>query len=338
MAVFELGSTCAQKAAVVSSRATSQSCTYQVLVPRHKLVETAVGKVAVTAGFPYEYTDVPASPSRLSSTSQVDSKATGSATTAGLSFNRRVHVVAEVLERPEELDLLQQVCDSMEWPVREPLAGQAAVTADAGSTLRVIEVRIRGARETAVEQAVAMLDTLIQNAELSVHCRDATLVERNRKSLVEWRLRGRQGSVSQRLHNALHIAYRTGDHAPHTGTVRLVRVPATLDESRQRLLARTRRTARAVLTHHPLAARQLNPDVHELGRPSVSRRGYVLAFLMFMVVLAAICSLGSGHWSAIGADSPRVGGPLVVLIGGYLLGGAVLAIRRTPLSRTSLPG
>ncbi|MEU9119252.1 hypothetical protein AB0C96_05225 [Streptomyces sp. NPDC048506] len=251
----------------------------------------------------------------------------------GQPFNRRVHVVAAVLDRPEELDLLQQVCDAMGWPLREPLAGETTVTTDTGWTLRVIEVRIRGVRETAVEQAVATLDTLAQNAELSLHCRDATLVERVHRPQIEWHLRGRRGPVSLRLHHALHVATRTGEHDPHAGTVRLVRVPARLDEPQARRLARTRRAARAELSHHPLVLRRLDPDVHEIGRPSASRGWHALAFLTLVVTAAAICLLGAGLWPTFGADSPRVGGPLVVLVAGYLLGGTYLAVRRTPTHR-----
>lgn len=221
----------------------------------------------------------------------------------------------------------------MAWPLREPLAGETTVTTDASWTLRVIEIRIRGVRETAVEQAVATLDTLAQDAELSLHCRDATLVERVQRPQIEWHLRGRRGPVNRRIRQALHLAVRTGEHDPHAGTVRLVRVPTTLDESRPRRLARTRRTARAEFAHHPLALRRLDPEVHEVGSPSVPRGWYVLAFLALVFTATAICLLGAGLWPALGADSPRVGGPLVVLAGGYLLSGTVLAVRRTPTHR-----
>ncbi|MFE6691345.1 hypothetical protein ACFVFQ_33360 [Streptomyces sp. NPDC057743] len=248
-------------------------------------------------------------------------------------FNRRVHVVASVLNRPEELDLLRQVCDAMGWPLREPLAGETTVTTETSWTLRVIEVRIRGVRETAVEQAVATLDTLAQNAELSLHCRDATLVERVHQPQIEWHLRGRRRPVNRRLRHALHSAMRTGEHDPHAGTVRLIRVPAGLDEPRERRLARTRRAARAALSHHPLVLRRLDPGVHEVGRPSASRGWHALAALALVVTATAICLLGAGLWPAIGADSPRIGGPLVVAVGGYLLGGTYLAARRTPTHR-----
>ncbi|MEU7133964.1 hypothetical protein [Streptomyces sp. NPDC046261] len=197
----------------------------------------------------------------------------------------------------------------------------------------MIEVRIRGVRETAVEQAVATLDTLAQDAELSLHCRDATLVERAHRPQIEWHLRGRRGSVGRRLRHALHLAVRTGEHNPHAGTVRLVRVPARLDEPRARRLARTRRAARTALSDHPLVLRRLDPDIHEVGRPSVSRGWHALAFLTLVVTATAICLLGAGLWPVIGLDNPRVGGPLVVLVGGYLLGGTHLAVRRTPTHR-----
>ncbi|MCX4663400.1 hypothetical protein [Streptomyces uncialis] len=87
----------------------------------------------------------------------------------------------------------------MSWPIREPVAGETTVTTDASGRLRVIEVRIRGVRETAVEQAVTTLDTLAQNAELSLHCRDATLVERVQRPQIEWRLRGRRRPLSRRI-------------------------------------------------------------------------------------------------------------------------------------------
>ncbi|MGW4506527.1 hypothetical protein ACWENO_18010 [Streptomyces sp. NPDC004436] len=252
---------------------------------------------------------------------------------AGPAFNRRVHVVAEILDRPEELNLLQHVCDAMGWPVREPLTGETRVTTDTGWTLRVIEVRIRGVRETAVEQAVTTLDTLAQDGELSLYCRDATLVERVQRPHIEWHLRGRRGPLSRSVSNALHLAVRTGGHDPHAGTVRLLRVPTSLDESRPRRLARTRRAARAGFSHHPLALRRLDPEVHEVGSPSVPRGWYVLAFLALVFTATVICLLGAGLWPAIGADRPRVGGPLVLLAGGYLLGGTLLAVRRTPTHR-----
>ncbi|EFL16120.1 hypothetical protein [Streptomyces sp. C] len=250
-----------------------------------------------------------------------------------LSFNRRIHVVAEVPDRPEELGLLQQVCEAMDWPLREPLAQETRVVTDAGWAARVIEVRIRGVRETAVQEAVATLDTLAQNAELSLHCRDAALVERVHRPQTEWHLRGKRASMGKRLSHALHLAVRTGEHDPHAGTVRLVRVPAQLDEPRSRRLARTRRAARAALSHHPLAIRQLDPNVHEIRSSLVSKGWHALAFLMLVVTATATCLLGAGLWPAIGADNPRVGGPLIVLVGGYLMGGTLLAVRRTPTHR-----
>jgi hypothetical protein len=269
-------------------------------------------------------------PTRQSSASQPDP---GPAGPAGLPFNRRVHVVTAVLDRPEEVDLLQQVCEAMGWPVREPLAGETTVTTDAGWTLRTIEVRIRGVRETAVEQAVSTLDTLAQNAELSLYCRDATLVERMHQPQIEWHLRGRRKAVRRRIRHTLHMAARTGDHDPHAGTVRLVRVPADLDEPRPRRLARTRRAARAEFAHHSLPLRRLDPEIHEVGRPSASRGGHVLAFVAFVFTATVICLLGAGLWPAVGADSPRIGAPLIVLTGSYLLGGTLLAVRRTPTHR-----
>ncbi|MFD5622404.1 hypothetical protein [Streptomyces yangpuensis] len=269
-------------------------------------------------------------PARQSSAPQPD---TGPAAPAGPPFNRRVHIVAEILDRPEELDLLQQVCDAMGWPLREPLAGETTATTDAGWTLRVIEIRIRGVRETAVEQAVATLDTLAQNAELSLHCRDATLVERVLRPQIEWHLRGRRGPLGRRIRHALHMAVRTGEHDPHAGTVRLVRVPTGLEESRPRRLARTRRAARTEFAQHPLALRRLDPEVHEVGSPSVPTGRYVLAFVALVFTATVMCLLGAGLWPAIGADSPHVGGPLVLLAGGYLLGGTLLAVRRTPTHR-----
>ncbi|MDQ1020145.1 hypothetical protein [Streptomyces afghaniensis] len=269
-------------------------------------------------------------PDRQGSASQPDPGPVGP---AGLPFNRRVHVVAAVLDRPEELDLLHQVCEAMGWPIREPLAEETAVTIGANWTLRVIEVRIRGVRETAVEQAVSTLDTLAQNAELSLYCRDATLVERVHQPQIEWHLRGRRGTVSRRIRHALHMAARTGEHDPHAGTVRLVRVPTELDEPRPRRLARTRRAARAEFAHHSLPLRRLDPEIHEVGIPSASRGWHVLAFLALVFTGTVICLLGAGLWPAIGADSPRVGAPLIVLTGSYLLGGTLLAVRRTPTHR-----
>lgn len=257
----------------------------------------------------------------------------GPAGPAGLPFNRRVHVVAEVLDRPEDLELLQQVCDGMGWPLREPLSEETVATTDAGWTLRVIEVRIRGIRETAVDQAVAALDTLVQNAELSVHCRDAALVERVHRPQIEWQLRGRRQSVSRRIGHALHLALRTGAHDPHAGTVRLVRVPTGLDEPRPRRLARTRRTARAELSHHPLALRRLDSALHEVVAPSAARSWPVLAWLALVFTGTAIGLLGAGLWPALGANNLRVGGPLVVLTGSYLLGGTLLAVWHTSTHR-----
>ncbi|MFC8078130.1 hypothetical protein ACFUN8_21620 [Streptomyces sp. NPDC057307] len=269
-------------------------------------------------------------PARQSSAPQPDP---GPASPAGLPFNRRIRIVAEVLDHPEELDLLQQVCDVMGWPIREALAGETTVTTDASWTLRVLEIRIRAVRETAVEQAVATLDTLAQNAELSLHCRDAYLVERVQRPQIEWHLRGKRRPLSRRISHALHLAIRTGGHDPHAGTVRLVRVPTGLDEPRPRRLARTRRAARAEFSHHPLALRRLDPEVHEVGSPSVSRSWHVLAVLALVFTATAILLLGAGLWPAVGLDDPQVGGPLVALAGSYLLGGTLLAARRTPTHR-----
>ncbi|MFF7689618.1 hypothetical protein ACFZB6_26165 [Streptomyces syringium] len=250
-----------------------------------------------------------------------------------MPFNRRVHVIVEVLDRAEELGLLADLCGSLGWPIREPITGETTVLASAEWTLRVIEVRIRNVRDGAVEQAVATLDAWTQAAELSVHCRDAALVERVHRPLIEWHLRGKRQSVRQRLRHALHLAYRTGEHDPHSGTVRLVRVPTTLDEPRTRRLARSRRAARARLSHHTIPARQLNPDLHEVSSPAIRKGWYIGALLGVIFTATMICLLCAGLWPAIGADDPRIGAPIAILSFGYLVAGTVLALRHTTTHR-----
>ncbi|MFJ4532655.1 hypothetical protein [Streptomyces nigrescens] len=271
--------------------------------------------------------------SRPSSPGATDAVLPAVAMGGKVPFNRRVYMVIEVIDRPEEIDLLTQLCESLGWPVRLPLAQETSLAPQGDWTVRIVEARIRSVRDGAVQQAVATFDTLAQDADISANCRDATLVEPVHRPLIEWHLRGRRQSPTRHLRHSAHLLTRTAGHDQAAGTVRLVRIPTSLDEPRLRRLARSRRSARTELSRHPLPGRELDADRHVLTMPKTRVAWQTAAMLGLLFVATMLILFGAGLWSAMGLDDPRVGAPVLLLMVTYVLVGTVLALRDTATHR-----
>ncbi|MFJ9216559.1 hypothetical protein ACIRJL_10530 [Streptomyces sp. NPDC102383] len=280
-----------------------------------------------------------ASPAASSSPTQ-DPAATPAANNSAavdgkVPFNRRVYMVVEVLDRPEELDLLTQLCESSGWPIRPPLPDETRITPADGWTLRIVEARIQAARDGSVEQAVATFDALVLAAELSANCRDAALVERVRRPLSEWHLRGKPPRTALRIANAIQLVTRTGEHDQDLGTVRLVRVPTPRDESRPRRQARAFWAARVALSDHALAGRTRDARRHDLGQPKTRKGVQALAVVGLLLGGYLLVAAAFGKWHDLGIGTNGFGQSLVIVAVAYTAAGTVLAVRRTAMHQAA---
>ncbi|WP_394436102.1 hypothetical protein [Streptomyces sp. SGAir0957] len=242
-------------------------------------------------------------------------------------------MVVEVLDRPEEVNLLSELCDSLGWPARLPMQDETRIVPDAGWALRIVEGRIQAVRDGSVEQAVASFDAHARAVALSAHCRDAALVERVNRPLAEWQMRGRPASARQRVWQLAHFIAGSGEHDQDLGTVRLVRVPLDQEESGRRRQARARWTARAELSRHSIPNRRRDPDRHTLRQPQ-ARTGWQLTATVGLVVgFALIVIAAFGKWEDLGFNSHGAAQSLVIVMAAYVTIGTVLAIRGTVTHR-----
>ncbi|MFI7006653.1 hypothetical protein [Streptomyces sp. NPDC050145] len=238
----------------------------------------------------------------------------------------------EVLDRPEEVDLLSALCAMLGWPARAPLPDEIRLVPAPGWALRIVEARIRALRDGAVEQAVATFDGYAQARAVSVHCRDATLVERLHRPLAEWQLRGKPQTVRHDLLQRVHAVAGTDGHDQDSGTVRLVRVPVSLEEPRPRRQARARWMARKLLSEHAIPNRRADVTRHVLRQPKARSRWQVVVAAKFFLGLVLMVVAALGKWGALGLGG-TAGEWLVIAMTVYVAGGTVLALRRTATHR-----
>ncbi|MER7744203.1 hypothetical protein ABT013_02965 [Streptomyces bacillaris] len=108
----------------------------------------------------------------------------------GHSFNRRVRLLIEVPNRPDETALVEELLTAQGWPVREATVEERASIAFP-RTGRVVEVRLRGARRGARRAAVRRVEALASRAKVPLWVRQSVLLEcpRERRTLYRTRLR-----------------------------------------------------------------------------------------------------------------------------------------------------
>ncbi|HET9383222.1 MAG TPA: hypothetical protein VFP69_20660 [Streptomyces sp.] len=91
-------------------------------------------------------------------------------------YRRRVRMLVDVVDHPDEVGYATALFEERGWAVRS--AGDAEAAPRAGRrTSLIVEVRLHGARFGAVRTAVADVELLARQASLGVWVRDAALVE-----------------------------------------------------------------------------------------------------------------------------------------------------------------
>lgn len=90
-------------------------------------------------------------------------------------FNRRVKMLVEVLDQPDEIALALQLFEERGWPAR-PATPEDRPDTEARYTALVVEVRLYGARRGACNAARTHVRTLFEGRQLDGRVRDAQLV------------------------------------------------------------------------------------------------------------------------------------------------------------------
>ncbi|MEU0970530.1 hypothetical protein ABZ357_35880 [Streptomyces sp. NPDC005917] len=111
---------------------------------------------------------------------------------AGLSFDRRVVVLVEIADDSNEIALAEELFTANMWPVR-PAEERERVGCPPGRTARVVEVRLPGSRDGAIERALGHVDRLAVAASLKMWARDAVLLEHEPEPYTAWRVRTTSG-------------------------------------------------------------------------------------------------------------------------------------------------
>ncbi|MYW35099.1 hypothetical protein [Streptomyces sp. SID2119] len=108
----------------------------------------------------------------------------------GHSFNRRVRLLVEVPNQPDETALVEELLTAQGWSVREATVEERTSIAFP-RTGRVVEVRLRGARRGARRAAVRRVESLASRAKVPLWVRQSVLLEypRERRTLYRARLR-----------------------------------------------------------------------------------------------------------------------------------------------------
>jgi hypothetical protein len=111
---------------------------------------------------------------------------------AGLSFDRRVMVLVEIADDTNEIALAEELFTANGWPVR-PAEECERVGCPPERTARVVEVRLPGSRDGAIERALGHVDRLAVVASLKMWARDAVLLEHEPEPYTAWRVRATSG-------------------------------------------------------------------------------------------------------------------------------------------------
>ncbi|WP_141747471.1 hypothetical protein [Streptomyces nanshensis] len=91
-------------------------------------------------------------------------------------FNRRIKLLVEVLDQPDEIVLATQLLRERGWAVRQATPADSP-SARSGFTALIVEVRLRGARLGACRHARSQVRSLIEQRKLAAWVRDASIVE-----------------------------------------------------------------------------------------------------------------------------------------------------------------
>lgn len=111
---------------------------------------------------------------------------------SGLPFDRRVVILVEIADDPNETALAAELFAQRGWPVR-PAEEAERAGCPPERVARVVEVRLTGAREGAVERALGLVDRLAVAASLNMWARDAVLLEHEPERYTAWRVRPAPG-------------------------------------------------------------------------------------------------------------------------------------------------
>ncbi|MEW2188721.1 hypothetical protein ACWECC_09310 [Streptomyces microflavus] len=108
----------------------------------------------------------------------------------GHSFNRRVRLLIEVPNQPDETALVEELLTAQGWPVRGATVEERASIAFPRTGM-VVEVRLRGARRGARRAAVRRVESLASRAKAPLWVRQSVLLEypKERRTLYRTRLR-----------------------------------------------------------------------------------------------------------------------------------------------------
>ncbi|MBY8881044.1 hypothetical protein [Actinacidiphila acidipaludis] len=132
---------------------------------------------------------------------------------SGLPFDRRVMILVEIADDPNETALAAELFAHRGWPVR-PAEEPERAGCPPERVARVVEVRLTGAREGAVERALGLVDGLAVAASLNMWARDAVLLEHEPERYTAWRVRPAPGVPRPgRVVRAVEPRGRTGAQA-----------------------------------------------------------------------------------------------------------------------------
>ncbi|GAA4051426.1 hypothetical protein [Streptomyces shaanxiensis] len=211
---------------------------------------------------------------------------------------RRVRILVDVVDHPDEVAYVTALFEERGWTVRPAEDDEAAPGVAHRCTL-VVEVRLHGARLGALRTATLEVERLAQQAELGAWVRDAALVEHERPARTTYN-----------VHRALPTLGRLWIRLGGADEQRAVTVPAG---------PRSREEAAAELAARPLGGRPFDPEAHGLRVPGHSdadpprdetphERRVRLVWLwegIAGVVLAVVCGMyvvwADGAWKLLPA-------------------------------------
>ncbi|UWE09043.1 hypothetical protein [Actinacidiphila bryophytorum] len=90
-------------------------------------------------------------------------------------FNRRIRLLLDVVDQPDEVALAEQLLQERGWPVRRATPGDF-VTPRAGRIVLVVEVRLYGAERGSVQAAIRQVEQMAALAKVGLWIREAAPV------------------------------------------------------------------------------------------------------------------------------------------------------------------
>ncbi|MDC0766219.1 hypothetical protein [Streptomyces sp. HD] len=211
---------------------------------------------------------------------------------------RRVRMLVDVADHPDEVAYVTALFEARGWAVRPAQDAEAAPGVPHRSTF-VVEVRLHGARLGALRTATLEVERLARQAELGAWVRDAALVEHERPARTTYT-----------VHRALPTLGRLWIWLGGADEQRAMTVPAG---------PRSQEEAAAELAARPLGGRPFDPEAHGLRVPGHSdadpprdetphERRVRLVWLsagVAGVVLAVVCGMyvvwADGAWKLLPA-------------------------------------